>query len=252
MPYWLWGPISGLIVLILYRYISTNYGPLLTEIVNERYNRCRFVITVSLNMKTILAAPHFSEDSTLLKAFDERFPDPDVDQHWHKITFVIVNDLVYINGKLSPYVGYSLSIPSGINVGRFHKLIVGLKDSDIIVYHSPDAMSTEVIAKFPLAYVAYAYNYHPQFLSQSYVSDDQPEFGARETDPVLKSEYDRLRKTLLDGKSDKMLEAKFEALKGHQIEKSGFRRLEGTPRREEYYNKEAGVAVSLSPHDHGL
>lgn len=238
-------------VIILY-YLSNKMQQFFSEMKDIKYQKCCFAIDVTLNMEKILSLPHFMKDDKLLSIFNSKYLDPNLDKNWHRIIFIIKDNLVFVNGKLTPYVGHTISLPNELKPNNPFKIIVGLRDSDLVIYYEPDALSIDTIARFPLAYVAYAYNYHPHYLSQKYYSEDAPEFGTAEKDLKLKIDYDRLRTSIIDGKTDNKLEAKFIALKKQLLEKNGFKEIGEKHDTDNYYNEKAGVVVKISQLDHGL
>lgn len=237
-------------------YISNKFLILFNEINNDKYLKCCIAVKVSLDMEKILKTPPFLQDDNLLLKFNSIYKDPNLDPNWHRIIFVIKDNLVFVNGNLTPYAGYSISLPNDKKPDEPFKIIVGLRDSDLVVnYYEPDILSKHIIACLPLAYVAYKYNYHPQYLSQVYYSEDHPEFGTKEKDREIKKEYDDLRKLIVDGKENKRLESKFAALKDSLLEKNGFKEIGDNQNIREtdyYYNEKAGVGVEIYQLDHGL
>jgi hypothetical protein len=203
-------------------------------------------------MEKILSIPHFSKDNNLLSIFNSKYSDSNLDKNWYGVTFIINDNHVFVNGKLTPYVGFTISLPNKSKPKDPFKIIVGLRDSDLIVYYEPDVLSENTVARFPLAYVAYPYNYHPRYLTQKYCIEDSPEFGTEEKDYKLKFEYDRLRKSIIDEKIDIKLEAKFVALGKQYLEETGFKNIGKEHNPNNYYNEKAGVVINLSELDHGL
>jgi len=222
---------------------------------DRKHQESSFIIRVSLNLEKILCLPHFARDNMLLSKFNGLYNNSNIDQNWHSVVFAIKNDLIFVNGCLRPYVGHTISIPDESKPKQPFEIIVGFEDSNLVVYYEPDALSRAYVACLPLAYVAYRYNYHPRFLTQISSIENAPEHGTREKDPQLKADYDRLRMSIVDGKLHKGLEAKFAALGNQLLKENGFQRIgnEQDIRRSDLYrNENAGVAVEISPLDHGL
>jgi len=224
--------------------------------INEiKYNKSTFAVTVSLDLKTIFKRPHFANSENLLQTFKKLYFDSKLEEGWYKCEFIVKDSHIFVNGKISSFVSDGLSLPNVIKPTHPYNINTYLHDSDIVIYYDVNSFKREFIARFPLAFFAYRYNYHPNYLLQVYHSESNPEFGTREKDFRLKHEYDQLRKLIVDGKSDTNkcveLATKFDSLLEEYIRSKGIQ-VKKIHLGTEFYDEKNGFAITISPVEHGL
>jgi hypothetical protein len=146
------------------------------------YDKCGFGIQVTLYMKEILNHPSL-KDKNLLPVFSKNY-DSDLKRGFgyegyeecFRVDFIVKDDLIFVNGKLTPWTGLSIKLPyekENVNI------IVGIQNGELNCYVPKIPFGSDEIPlfSFPLAYVSCEYNFHPDAISSKEALEEYHSFA---------------------------------------------------------------------------